>query len=108
VGVVLSQEQKENSRRGVALLIAWRADLKMELLHGVYLGMAAFIHRAIDRHSSFVFNFMPINVADLFLNLQDLLLSSSRNSKKNLDFYCFVTSLCFSIFEKRCKCAFEK
>jgi hypothetical protein len=46
-GCAVSQEQKENSRRGVALLIAWRADLKMELLHGVYLGMAAFIHRNI-------------------------------------------------------------
>jgi hypothetical protein len=77
----------------VALLIAWRADLTKELLHGVYLGMAAFIHSNIDRHNSFVFNLVPISVADLFLSLQDPLLSSSRNSKKNLDFYCYVTSL---------------
>ncbi len=28
-----------------------------------------------------------------------------QNSKKNLDFYCFVTSFCFFIFEKLCKCS---
>jgi hypothetical protein len=40
-GCAVSQEQKENSRRGLALLIAWRADLTNELLHGVYLGMGS-------------------------------------------------------------------
>ncbi len=33
--------------------------------------------------------------------------SSSKKSKKNLDFYCFVTSLRLFIFEDRCKCAFK-
>ncbi len=36
------------------------------------------------------------------------LLSSSKNSKKNLDSYCFVTSFWLFIFEKRCKCTFKK
>ncbi len=31
-----------------------------------------------------------------------------QNSKKNLDFYCFVTSFCFFIFEKLRKCTFKK
>ncbi len=31
-------------------------------------------------------------------------LSSSKNSKKNLDFYCLVTSFWLFIFEKWCKC----
>jgi hypothetical protein len=29
-----------------------------------------------------------------------ILISSSKNSKKNLDFYCFVTLFCLFIFEK--------
>ncbi len=33
-----------------------------------------------------------------------ILPSSSKNSKKNPDFYCFVTSLWLFIFEGRCKC----
>jgi hypothetical protein len=32
-----------------------------------------------------------------------ILLSSSKNSKKNLDSYCFVTSFGLFIFEKLCK-----
>jgi hypothetical protein len=32
-----------------------------------------------------------------------ILLSSSKISKKNLDSYCFVTSLCLFVFEKGCK-----
>ncbi len=32
-----------------------------------------------------------------------ILLSLSKNSKKNLDFYCFVTSVWLFIFEKWCK-----
>ncbi len=32
-----------------------------------------------------------------------ILLSSSKNSKKNLDSYCFVNSLWLFIFEKECK-----
>ncbi len=36
------------------------------------------------------------------------LLSSSKNSKKNLDTSCFVTSLGLIIFENWCKCAFKK
>jgi hypothetical protein len=31
-----------------------------------------------------------------------------QNSKKNLDFYCFVTSVLLFIFEKGCKCTFKK
>ncbi len=37
-----------------------------------------------------------------------ILLSSSKNSKKNIDSYCVVTSLWLFIFEKRCKCTFKK
>ncbi len=33
-----------------------------------------------------------------------ILLSFSKNNKKNLDFYCFVTSFWLFIFEKWCKC----
>jgi hypothetical protein len=32
------------------------------------------------------------------------LLSLGKNSKKNLDFDFFVTSLCLFIFKERCKC----
>jgi hypothetical protein len=37
-----------------------------------------------------------------------ILLSASKNSKKNLDFYCFVTSFGLFIFEKLYKCTFKK
>jgi hypothetical protein len=37
-----------------------------------------------------------------------ILLSSSKNSKKNLDSYCFVTSFGLFIFEKLRKCTFKK
>ncbi len=37
-----------------------------------------------------------------------ILLFSSKNSKKNLDSFCFVTSLWLFIFEKECKCSFKK
>ncbi len=37
-----------------------------------------------------------------------ILLSSIKNCKKNLDFYCFVTSFGLFIFEKWCKCSFKK
>jgi hypothetical protein len=37
-----------------------------------------------------------------------ILLSSSKNSKKNLDSYCFVTSFGLYIFKKRWKCIFMK
>ncbi len=37
-----------------------------------------------------------------------ILLSSSKNSKKNLDSYCFVTSFCLLSLKKWCKCSFEK
>jgi hypothetical protein len=37
-----------------------------------------------------------------------ILPSSSENSKKNLDFYCFVTSLWLFISEELCKCTFKK
>jgi hypothetical protein len=33
---------------------------------------------------------------------------ASKNSKKNLDSYCFVTSFGLFIFEKLCKCTFKK
>ena len=33
--------------------------------------------------------------------------SSSKNSKKNIDFYCFLTSLWLFIFKKWCKCTFK-
>jgi hypothetical protein len=33
---------------------------------------------------------------------------SSKNSKKKLYFYCFVTSFWLIIFEKLCKCTFKK
>ncbi len=36
-----------------------------------------------------------------------ILLSSSKNSKKNLDSYCFVTSFGRFIFEKLCKCTLK-
>ncbi len=32
----------------------------------------------------------------------------NQNSKKNLDFYCFVTSLWLFIFEEWCKCTFKR
>ncbi len=35
-------------------------------------------------------------------------LSSSKNGKKNLDSYCFVTSVWIFIFKKWCKCTFKK
>ncbi len=35
-------------------------------------------------------------------------LSLSKNRKKNVDFYCFATSLWPFIFEKWCKCNFRK
>jgi hypothetical protein len=35
-------------------------------------------------------------------------LSSSKNNKKNLDSYCFVTSFGLLIFEKLLKCTFKK
>ncbi len=35
-------------------------------------------------------------------------ISSSKNSKKNIDSYCFVTSLWLFIFEKLCKWTFKK
>ncbi len=37
-----------------------------------------------------------------------ILLSLSKNSTKNLDFYCIVTSFWLFIFEKWCKCTFKK
>ncbi len=37
-----------------------------------------------------------------------ILLSTSKNSKKNLDSYCFVTSFGPFILEKLCKCTFKK
>ncbi len=37
-----------------------------------------------------------------------ILLSSSRNSKKTIDSYCFVTSLWLFIFKKCWKCTFKK
>ncbi len=37
-----------------------------------------------------------------------ILLSSSKNSEKNLDSYCFVTSFGLFIFEKWCKCTFKR
>jgi hypothetical protein len=37
-----------------------------------------------------------------------ILLSASKNSKTNLDSYCFVTSLWLFNLEKWCKCAFKK
>ena len=37
-----------------------------------------------------------------------ILLSSSKNSKKNLNSYCFVTSFGLFVFEKWCKCIFKK
>jgi hypothetical protein len=37
-----------------------------------------------------------------------ILLSSSKNIKKNLDSYCFVTSFGLFVFEKWCKCTFKK
>ncbi len=37
-----------------------------------------------------------------------ILLSPSKNSKKNLDSYCFVTSFWLFFFEKWCKCTFKK
>ncbi len=37
-----------------------------------------------------------------------ILLSSSKNSKKNLDFFCFVTFFGLFVFEKWCKCSFKK
>ncbi len=37
-----------------------------------------------------------------------ILLSWSKNSKKNLDLYYFVTSLWLFIFKKRYKCAYKK
>jgi hypothetical protein len=37
-----------------------------------------------------------------------IFLSASKNSKKNLDSYCFVTSFGLIVFEKRCKCTFKK
>ncbi len=37
-----------------------------------------------------------------------ILLSLVKNSKKNLDFYCFVTSFWLFIFEKWCKSTFKK
>ncbi len=37
-----------------------------------------------------------------------ILLSSSKNCKKNLDCYCFVTSLWLFNFEEWCKCSFKK
>ncbi len=36
-----------------------------------------------------------------------ILLPTSKNSKKNLDSYCFVTSFGLFIFEKWCKCTFS-
>ncbi len=37
-----------------------------------------------------------------------ILLSLSKTSKKNLDFYCFVTSFWLFLLEKCCKCTFKK
>ncbi len=37
-----------------------------------------------------------------------ILQSASKNSKKNLDSYCFVTFCGLFIFEKLCKCTFKK
>ncbi len=37
-----------------------------------------------------------------------ILLSASKNSKKNLDSYCFVTSFGLFIFEIWCKCTFKE
>jgi hypothetical protein len=37
-----------------------------------------------------------------------ILQSASKNSKKNLDSYCFVPSCGLFIFEKLCKCTFKK
>ncbi len=36
-----------------------------------------------------------------------ILLSSNKNSRKNLDSYCFVTSLWLFILEKWCKCSLK-
>jgi hypothetical protein len=38
----------------------------------------------------------------------DILLSSSKNSKKNFDSYCFVASLRLFIIENLFKCSFKK
>jgi hypothetical protein len=37
-----------------------------------------------------------------------ILISSSKNSKKNLDSYCFVTSFGLFVFEKLNRCTFKK
>jgi hypothetical protein len=34
--------------------------------------------------------------------------SINKEKKENLDFYCFVTSLCLLIFEELCKSTFKK
>ncbi len=46
--------------------------------------------------------------ADPYLNPDPDPSSSSQNIKKNLDFYCFVTSSNFFISEEWCKCTFKK
>jgi hypothetical protein len=49
----------------------------------------------------------------MFLGLPEpdssiILLSSSKNRKKNLDSFCFVTSFGLFIFVKLCKCTFKR
>ncbi len=45
-----------------------------------------------------------VHLSEVWIRIR-ILLSSSRNSKKNLDFYCFVTSFWLFIFGKWCKCS---
>ncbi len=58
-------------------------------------------------------SWIHIQIRNLFVRIRirlciRILLSPCTNIKKNLDFYCFVTSLWLFIFEEWCKCAFKK
>ncbi len=49
----------------------------------------------------FLASWIRIRLSEVWIRI---LLSSSESSKKNLDSYCFVTSLWLFILEKRCNC----
>ncbi len=53
--------------------------------------------------------FLGLRYSEIRIRIRIRILpSSSKNCKKNLYFYCFVTSLWLFIFEEWCKCTFKK
>jgi hypothetical protein len=76
----------------------------------VYLGWLSYIPvfriRIRIRIHMFWTSWIRNHLSEVWIWIR-ILLSSSKNSKKNLDFYRFVTYFGLYIFEKLCKCTFK-